>query len=246
MPDTSRRDHWDGVYTTRDEGGVSWFQPSPDASLALISRFGDPATSSLIDIGGGMSRLVDALVGSGNRDLAVLDLSSVALDAARRRLGAGAAHVEWIVADVTQWRPQRAYDFWHDRAAFHFLTDEADRAAYVEALHEAVRPGGHAIIATFAPDGPERCSGLPVVRYDAETLAQAVGASVRTGRPEPAVRMRPHGEAPSPSSSASCAAPLDKLRSPPCNLDGLPAFSGQAGVEVHLLTLIIRLNKMRA
>ena len=177
MPDTSRRDHWDGVYTTRAEGEVSWFQPSPDASLALISRFGDPAKSSLIDIGGGMSRLVDALAGSGNRDLTVLDLSAVALDAARRRLGAGAAHVEWIVADVTQWRPRRTYDVWHDRAAFHFLTQEADRIAYVEALHEAVLPGGHAIIATFAPDGPERCSGLPVARYDPETLAQVVGAS---------------------------------------------------------------------
>lgn len=173
MSETSRRDHWDGVYTAKAEGEVSWFQPSPEASLELIGRFGSLARSSVIDIGGGMSRLVDALVAAGNSDLAVLDLSSVALDAARKRLGAGG--VEWIVADVTQWRPRRTYDFWHDRAAFHFLTQAADRAAYIEALHEAVRPGRHAIIATFAPDGPERCSGLPVVRYDPETLARVIG-----------------------------------------------------------------------
>ena len=177
MPDTSRQDHWNGVYTTKAEDGVSWFQSSPDASLELIGRFGGLAQPSLIDIGGGASRLVDALVGAGCRDLAVLDLSSIALDAARKRLGAAASHVEWIVADVTQWRPHRTYDVWHDRAAFHFLTQAADRAAYVAALHEAVSPGGHAVIATFAPDGPERCSGLPVVRYDPQELARVIGPS---------------------------------------------------------------------
>jgi len=177
MSDTSRQDHWDGVYATKAENGVSWFQSSPEASLELIARFGSLAGSSLIDIGGGMSRLADALVAAGNRDLTVLDLSSGALDAVRKRLKAAASYVEWIVADVTQWRPHRTYDVWHDRAAFHFLTQPADRAAYVAALHAAVRPGGHAIIATFAPDGPERCSGLPVVRYDPQTLAKVIGPS---------------------------------------------------------------------
>lgn len=176
-PDTSRQDHWNGVYTVRAENEMSWFQPSPDASLDLIGRFGGVAQPSLIDIGGGMSRLVDALVAAGCRDLAVLDLSSVALEAARRRLGEAASHVEWIVADVTRWQPRRTYDVWHDRAAFHFLTQAADRAAYVAALHAAVPPGGHAIIATFAPDGPERCSGLPVVRYDPRELAKVIGPS---------------------------------------------------------------------
>jgi SAM-dependent methyltransferase len=177
MPDTTRQDHWNGVYTTKAENGVSWFQSSPDASLDLIGRFGGVAQPSLIDIGGGMSRLADALVEAGCRDLTVLDLSSVALDAARKRLGAAASDVEWIVADVTQWRPHRTYDVWHDRAAFHFLTQPADRAAYVAALHQAVRPGGHVIIATFAPDGPERCSGLPVERYDPQTLTKVIGPS---------------------------------------------------------------------
>lgn len=173
MSESSRRDHWDGVYATKAEGEVSWFQPSPEASLDLIRRFGSLVKSSVIDIGGGMSRLADALVAAGNHDLAVLDLSSVALDAARKRLGAEG--VEWIVADVTQWRPRRTYDVWHDRAAFHFLIEASDRAAYIAALHEAVRPGGHAIIATFPPDGPERCSGLLVVRYDPETMARVIG-----------------------------------------------------------------------
>jgi 2-polyprenyl-3-methyl-5-hydroxy-6-metoxy-1,4-benzoquinol methylase len=177
MPDTSRQDHWNGVYTAKAENEVSWFQSSPEASLDLIGRFGGLARASVIDIGGGASRLVDALVAAGWRDLTVLDLSSVALGAARKRLGEAASHVEWIVTDVTQWRPHRTYDVWHDRAAFHFLTQAADRAAYVAALDAAVPSGGHAIIATFAPDGPERCSGLPVVRYDPQELAKVIGPS---------------------------------------------------------------------
>ncbi len=170
-----RRRHWNEAYASKGEAGVSWFEARPTVSLDLIARHGAGA-GSLIDIGGGASRLVDELLDGGMiRDLAVLDLSPQALDAARKRLGARADSVEWIAADVTRWAPDRTYDIWHDRAAFHFLTEPADRAAYVQRLEKALPADGLAIIATFAPDGPERCSGLPVVRYDAPMLADTIG-----------------------------------------------------------------------
>jgi trans-aconitate methyltransferase len=131
--------------------------------------------SGIIDIGGGASRLVDCLVFRGYEDVTVLDLSEAALAAARSRLGEIAGRVTWVAADVTIWEPSRTYDIWHDRAAFHFLTEREDQAAYVARLRRAVRPGGHAIIGTFAPDGPERCSGLLVSRYDATSLAATLG-----------------------------------------------------------------------
>jgi trans-aconitate methyltransferase len=175
MDADERRRHWDKAYTEKGEAGVSWFEARPLVSLDLIAEAGGRPTSALIDIGGGASRLVDALVEAGWRSLAVLDISRVALDAARKRLGAAAGQVDWIAADITRWQPARTYDLWHDRAVFHFLTEAADRAAYVERLAAAVGPGGHAIIASFAPDGPERCSGLPVMRYDAAALAATIG-----------------------------------------------------------------------
>ncbi|OOG67569.1 SAM-dependent methyltransferase [Sinorhizobium sp. A49] len=179
MSDDERRAHWDAAYASKGEEGVSWFEGTPAISLDLIHKHAAVATSSLIDIGGGASRLVDALLDEGMTAITVLDLSPAALEAARARLGARSDQVHWIAADVTEWKPERAYDIWHDRAAFHFLTDPDDRAAYIERLEAAVTPGGHAIIATFAPDGPERCSGLPVVRYDPATLADVIGPSFR-------------------------------------------------------------------
>ncbi len=176
MNSESRQEHWDKVYASKGEKELTWFQENPAPSLDLIAKTGATAASSVIDVGGGASRLVDALIAKGFRAVAVLDLSEAALVAAKARLGGRADQVEWIVADVTAWEPQAAaYDVWHDRAAFHFLTEERDRAAYVARLSRAVKPGGHAIIATFAPDGPERCSGLPVARYDAQSLARAMG-----------------------------------------------------------------------
>jgi 2-polyprenyl-3-methyl-5-hydroxy-6-metoxy-1,4-benzoquinol methylase len=167
----NRQAHWQKVYNEKGENQVSWFQERPTISLELIGAVGAKPSSAIIDIGGGASRLVDALVEKGYRDLTVLDLSESAVSIAKKRLGQRAATVKWIVADVTQWQPPAAYDVWHDRAAFHFLTEAPDRIAYVERLTTALRSGGHAIIGTFAPDGPERCSGLPVVRYDAAQLA---------------------------------------------------------------------------
>lgn len=175
MSDVSRKAHWQSVYTTKGEREVSWFQENPAPSLELIALAGLSTDAAIIDIGGGASRLVDALVERKIGKITVLDLSAAALDAARERLGDRGADVKWVVADVTAWEPSRTYDLWHDRAAFHFLTDASDRSAYVGHLKKAVRPGGHVIIGSFALDGPERCSGLPVMRYDAGILGAVLG-----------------------------------------------------------------------
>jgi trans-aconitate methyltransferase len=172
---SDRSSHWDSVYATKGEAEVSWFQDSPTISLDLIRAAAPDHGAAVIDVGGGASRLVDALLKHGYRDVSVLDLSANALDAARKRIGAAAATVDWIVADATTWQPAKTYDVWHDRAAFHFLTDAGDRAAYVERLRSAIAPGGQIIIATFAPDGPEKCSGLPVQRHDSASLLAELG-----------------------------------------------------------------------
>jgi len=177
MDSAGRQTHWENVYGTKGEKEVSWFQDSPTISLDLIDATGVAKGASILDIGGGASRLVDALLEQGFESLTVLDLSEKALATTRARLGRKAANVRWIVADVTKWKPAETHDVWHDRAAFHFLMEPHDRAAYAERLREAVRLGGHVIIGTFAPDGPERCSGLPVMRHDAVSLGQMLGRS---------------------------------------------------------------------
>jgi SAM-dependent methyltransferase len=175
MNDVSRQRHWENVYATKGESEVSWFQETPALSLELIRLVGSIQKSGIIDIGGGTSRLADCLVSQGFEDLTVLDLSTAALASARSRIGDNPNQVTWIAADVTIWEPSRTYDVWHDRAAFHFLTDPKDQAAYMARLRCALRPGGHAIIGTFALDGPERCSGLVVSRHDAASLAATLG-----------------------------------------------------------------------
>jgi SAM-dependent methyltransferase len=175
MNDLSRQRHWEKVYATKGENEVSWFQEAPALSLELIRLVGAIQNSGIIDIGGGASRLADGLVSQGFEDVTVLDLSAAALASARSRIGDKANRVTWIAVDVTIWEPSRTYDVWHDRAAFHFLTDPKDQVAYVARLWRALGPGGHAIIGTFAPDGPERCSGLAVSRHDAGSLAAALG-----------------------------------------------------------------------
>ncbi len=175
MAEASRQAHWEKVYTSRDETTVSWFQDNPAPSLDLIEVIAPGRDADIIDIGGGASRLVDHLLERGFRGVTVLDISQAALDLACLRIGRRASEVHWIAADVTEWNPSRRFDIWHDRAAFHFLVDPQDRAAYIARLKQALRPGGHAVIATFASDGPEKCSGLPVNRYDAEGLAREMG-----------------------------------------------------------------------
>jgi SAM-dependent methyltransferase len=175
MNTPGRQTHWQNVYQTKGEREVSWFEESPAISLDLIRATGISGDASIIDIGGGTSRLVDALIDAGFKSITVLDLSEKALATSRARLGRRGDGVNWVVADVTTWRPQQTYDVWHDRAAFHFLPDPDDQAAYAERIRRAVKPGGHVIIGTFALDGPERCSGLPVVRHDAASIGRILG-----------------------------------------------------------------------
>ncbi|MHC2256883.1 ubiquinone/menaquinone biosynthesis C-methylase UbiE [Bradyrhizobium embrapense] len=175
MTASDRQSHWQAVYLTKGEQQVSWSQADPQPSLRLIEQIGPRRDASIIDIGGGASRLVDALLARNFHDLTVLDLSEAALASARQRIGAAGAAVRWVADDATAWQPQQAFDIWHDRAAFHFLVAEGDRAAYLERLHRGVKAGGHAVIGTFALDGPEKCSGLPVQRYDPETLSRTIG-----------------------------------------------------------------------
>jgi SAM-dependent methyltransferase len=172
---TTTREHWDRVYQTRTPDSVSWYQPSPAPSLAALERIGVPRSAALIDIGGGASSLIDHLLAMGWSDLTVLDIAQPALDVAKARLGNAADRVRWLQADITAWTPERSWDVWHDRAVFHFLTEAEARSRYRRALEAALQPGGLAIIATFALDGPERCSGLPVQRYDGATLTRELG-----------------------------------------------------------------------
>lgn len=167
--------HWEGLYTSKGEAEVSWYQETPTPSLELLKLVGASHDSAVIDIGGGASRLVDRLVSEGYEDVSVLDLSPAALAFARERIGSKGERVTWIACDVRTWNSSRLYDVWHDRAAFHFLTDPADQKAYAQQLHRALRLGGHAIIGAFAPDGPEKCSGLPVARHNAQTLGAILG-----------------------------------------------------------------------
>ena len=175
MTAAERQAHWEDVYAAKGEKEVSWFQETPAPSLELLALIGATARSAVIDVGGGASRLVDHLASLGFADITVLDLSQAALAAAKARVADKADRIQWIAADVTTWTPSRTYDIWHDRAAFHFLTAAADQAAYRDRLRRALRRGGYAIIGTFALDGPQMCSGLPVARWDAQSLSAFLG-----------------------------------------------------------------------
>ena len=167
-----RQAHWQKVYRTRTADSVSWYRPHLDVSIELLELAGLSADSRVIDIGGGASTLVDDLLDLGVRDICVLDVSDDALAIARNRIGDQAKVVNWYVADVLHAvLPAGGFDLWHDRAVFHFLTDPTEVARYAQLAADAVRIGGHAVIGGFAPDGPERCSGLPVARRSAEDIA---------------------------------------------------------------------------
>jgi ubiquinone/menaquinone biosynthesis C-methylase UbiE len=177
---TDRRQHWQQVYQTKATDAVSWYRPHLGVSLGLLELAGVSSGSRLIDVGGGASTLVDDLLARGLRDITVLDVSEAALAVARRRLGDREREVTWIAADVLRTEfPAGAFDLWHDRAVFHFLTDPADAARYATQAARALRAGGHAVIGGFAPDGPERCSGLPVARRSAQDIAAILGPAFR-------------------------------------------------------------------
>ena len=175
MNPQGRKEHWEQVYSTRGETGVSWYQREPTLSLELIRSVAPAAQGRIIDVGGGASVLVDRLLDLGFETVAVLDISGTALETARARLGRRSGAVRWIEADVTKAGGIGTYDIWHDRAVFHFLTDAADRSRYVELARRTVPVGGHLIVATFADDGPKRCSDLDVCRYNPGSLASALG-----------------------------------------------------------------------
>lgn len=184
-----RRQHWNTVYTAKGERDVSWFEPTPGMSLQMIDAAGLPPDACVLDVGGGESRLVDALLARGVNCIGVLDIARDALLRAQARLGEQAADVAWIQADVTGMWSWKDVDVWHDRAVFHFLMERGDRETYKERLVEHVKRGGAVIIATFALDGPEKCSGLPVTRYSPQTLAAELGDAFTL------IESRPHTHA---------------------------------------------------
>jgi 2-polyprenyl-3-methyl-5-hydroxy-6-metoxy-1,4-benzoquinol methylase len=168
--------HWEKVYTTKEPETVSWYRPHLETSLALVERATHSHSASIIDIGAGESTLVDDLLARGFKNVTVLDVSQTAIEVTKKRLGVFAEQIDWIVADITQVLLEPfAYDVWHDRAVFHFLTSIDQRAAYVRNVARAVNPGGHVIVSTFGPEGPTKCSGLDVMRYDAESLHNEFG-----------------------------------------------------------------------
>jgi 2-polyprenyl-3-methyl-5-hydroxy-6-metoxy-1,4-benzoquinol methylase len=188
------KEHWEHVHATKATDAVSWFQPHAERSLRLIRESVVPPSAAIIDIGGGTSTLVDDLLREGYSDLTVLDLSAAALAKAKERIGERASRVTWIEADITEAvLPEAAYDVWHDRAVFHFLTDPKQRRAYVRAAIGSVKPGGHLIVATFADDGPTKCSDLPVQRYNAEALHAEFGEVFALIRHENEAHQTPFG-----------------------------------------------------
>lgn len=175
-----RRAHWEGVYRAKAVDSVSWYQPHATRAVVAVEALGLARDAAILDVGGGASTFVDDMLALGYAGVTVLDLSQAALDVAQARLGEQAARARWVAADITRFDPApSSVDVWHDRAVFHFLTTESERAAYREAMLQALRPGGYAIIATFAEDGPQRCSGLPVVRYTAQQLVRALGPALQ-------------------------------------------------------------------
>jgi 2-polyprenyl-3-methyl-5-hydroxy-6-metoxy-1,4-benzoquinol methylase len=174
-------EHWDKIYRDKPPQSVSWYRPHLETSLALIERAAPDRASSIIDVGGGASTLSDDLLASGYRNLTVIDLSQTAIAVAVRRLGSASTRIHWVAADILSYElPANVYDVWHDRATFHFLTTESDRADYVRRVARAVKPGGYVLISTFGLEGPYTCSGLEVARYDADSLHAEFGVRFRT------------------------------------------------------------------
>ena len=188
--------HWEKVYSTKAPDAVSWYRAHLETSLALIERAADAHSTSIIDVGGGESTLVDDLILRGYENLTVLDVSSTAVEVTRKRLGSAGERVHWLVGDITEIELEpNAYDLWHDRAVFHFLTAPELRLAYVRQVMRAVNPGGHVIISTFGPEGPTKCSGLEVMRYDAESLHGEFGGHFRLVESSEEVHQTPFGTA---------------------------------------------------
>ncbi|NOY94779.1 MAG: class I SAM-dependent methyltransferase [Chlorobi bacterium] len=171
MGNFDRKKHWEDIYQTKEPKNVSWYQPVPATSLGFIKEFNIPATAKIIDIGGGDSFFVDHLLDLGYQDITILDISAASLDRAKQRLGSRAGKVKWVVADVAAFNPPEEYDFWHDRAAFHFLTQEMEIESYINSLQQGIKPTGILVIGTFSKQGPTKCSGIEIRQYSEETMA---------------------------------------------------------------------------
>ncbi len=170
MGNFDKKKHWENIYQNKGADEVSWFQPVPTTSLNFVEQFDLPLSAKIIDIGGGDSSFVDCLLECGYMDISVLDISEKAIEKAKKRLGAKARAVKWIVADAADFYPTEKYDFWHDRAAFHFLTDEKEIKNYLKTVKEHIRPLGYLVIGTFSMQGPEKCSGIEVKRYSEQSM----------------------------------------------------------------------------
>lgn len=170
MEHFDRKKHWENIYQTKDLKDVSWYQPIPSTSLDFIKLFNIPTTAKIIDIGGGDSFLVDHLLDLGYADLTVLDISATSLYRAKQRLGDRMSKVKWIVADAATFRPTEQYDFWHDRAAFHFLTAEQEITNYIDTIQKSIKPTGVLVIGTFSEQGPKKCSGMAIKQYSEKTM----------------------------------------------------------------------------
>jgi len=174
VKDSDRKTHWDNIYFTKELKSLSWYQPLPATSLNFLKQFSIPVTAKIIDIGGGDCLFVDHLLDSGYQDITVLDISELALDRAKKRLGEHAGKVKWIVEDVTTFMPTEKYDFWHDRATFHFLTNEREIEAYVNTANQGIRPLGILVIGTFSEEGPKNCSSIEIKQYSVEKMTDAL------------------------------------------------------------------------
>jgi len=188
------KNHWEKIYSTKAPDAVSWYRAHLETSLALIERAAGAHSACIVDVGGGESTLVDDLLARGYHNITVLDISETAIDTTKKRLGTAAEHVSWLVGDITKIQlAPNTYDLWHDRAVFHFLITPEQRAAYVRQVAAAVRPGGHVIVSTFGPEGPTKCSGLDVVRYDEESLHKQFGVRFRLEESSKELHQTPFG-----------------------------------------------------
>jgi ubiquinone/menaquinone biosynthesis C-methylase UbiE len=192
--DTERKDHWESVYQQKPADETSWHQAVPRWSLSMIAAANPGCDTPIIDIGGGASLLVDHLLEQGFNDVTVLDISAAALEQTKARLGSRAGRPCWVEADVTQFSPARRYGLWHDRAAFHFLTAPDDRRKYVGVLNRSLEPQGQAIIATFSPLGPEKCSGLEIIQYTAGKMQAVLGPSFELLEQQEELHLTPWGD----------------------------------------------------
>ncbi|HVB87234.1 MAG TPA: class I SAM-dependent methyltransferase [Candidatus Dormibacteraeota bacterium] len=194
MSEADTKEHWEKVYRRLPPEAVSWYQPHLETSVELIDKVACGLGASIIDVGGGESTLVDDLLARGYERVTVLDISETAIDTSKQRLGAAAARVRWVASDVTSATFERgAYDVWHDRAVFHFLTTPEQRVAYVRNVARAVKPGGYVLVSTFGPQGPTKCSGLDVMRYDAQQLHGEFGAQFRAVESREEIHRTPSG-----------------------------------------------------